>query len=64
MKVGDLVKHWLYDYGFGTIVTTVLPLTGHVHPKQETEITHKVVWPDGEYEWIVASKLEKVAVCK
>ena len=64
MKVGDLVKHWLYDYGFGTIVTTVLPLTGHVHPKQEAEITHKVVWPDGEYEWIVASKLEKVAVCK
>ena len=61
MKVGDLVRHWRCDHGLGIIVAIVLPLTGHVHPKQETETNHKVVWPDGEYGWYTTCRLEKVA---
>ena len=64
MKVGDLVRHWRCDHGLGIIVATVLPLIGHVHPKQETETNHKVVWPDGEYGWYTTCRLQKVAKCK
>ena len=61
MKVGSLVKHWRCDHGLGIIVDTVLPHTGHVHPKQESETNHKVVWPDGEWGWYTTDRLEKVA---
>ena len=64
MQVGDLVRHWRCDHGLGIIVATVLPLTGHVHPKQETETNHNVVWPDGECGWYTTCRLQKVAKCK
>ena len=62
MKVGDLVRHWRCDHGLGIIVATALGKV--LIPKEETETSHKVVWPDGEWGWYTTDRLQKVAKCK
>ena len=52
MQVGDLVKHWRCDHGLGIITDT----------RDTGEGSCKVSWPDGEWGWYTADRLE--VVCK